>query len=117
MGARPAVRWIVFLRGTAGPTGQLTLYFKFNFLYSTSTTIIIIPSFLVHPATLPCQVFNRKSGSYEDRTHVWVHVGFRRENFDENRAERESSFLKQTKDPTEAQVKEAQVKVAAFVSC
>lgn len=60
--------------------------------------------------------YNRKTGAYEDRQCVWVHVGFNREKY-EDECNKKSVKLKQiSKDPNEVQVKEALMKVASFES-
>ena len=46
---------------------------------------------------------------------MWVHVGFERENFEEDRVKREVSMKKSFKDPTDSQIKDAHMKVAGFV--
>ena len=67
------------------------------------------------PHLLPLQVFNRKTNKVEERHHVWVATGFKRENYEEDKVEKSTSFKKSFKDPTDAQMKEATLKVASFV--
>ncbi|CAJ1330120.1 unnamed protein product [Effrenium voratum] len=62
------------------------------------------------------EVLNRKSGKMELRDHVWVHKKHFRSKTDTDETSRSVTKKKIAKDPTEVQVQEASLKVAAFVT-
>ena len=62
-------------------------------------------------------VLNRKSGDMEQRQFVYVNVGQTRDKEHETKTSRTSSLACRTTDFTTAQVQEAQLRVAALVSC
>ena len=65
----------------------------------------------------PCQVLNRKSGEMEDRQCVWIQVDLTREKYEEESTSRATRLSQRSNNPNEAQVKEAQLKVASFDTC
>ena len=63
------------------------------------------------------QVLNRKTGEMEDRQCVWIQVELTREKYEEESTSRAMRLSQQSTNPTEVQVKEAQLKVASFDTC
>ena len=62
------------------------------------------------------QVYNRKTGKLESRDHVWVAMSLERGKFEEDTFEKEMTLKQISKDPNDAQIREASNKVASFVS-
>lgn len=62
------------------------------------------------------QVYNRKLGKLESRDHVWVAMSLERSKFEEDAFEKEMTLKQISKDPSDAQIREASNKVASFVS-
>ena len=60
-------------------------------------------------------MLNRKTGKVENRDHVWVAIGVARNNFERESKSKESALKKISKDPNEALIKDAHMKVASFV--
>lgn len=52
----------------------------------------------------------------EKRDFVWVHTAMERLKFEEETSGRTLKVKKSTKDPTQAQIREASLKIASFVS-
>lgn len=61
-------------------------------------------------------MYNRKLGKLESRDHVWVAMSLERSKFEEDAFEKEMKLKQISKDPTDAQIREASNKVASFVS-
>lgn len=79
--------------------------------YSDSNVLILI---CVQLATR--KVYNRKTGEMEDRQCVWVQTAMSREKYEEEANQRSVQLKQISKDPSEAQIKEASMRVASFVS-
>ena len=53
----------------------------------------------------------------EDRQCVWIQVDLTREKYEEESTSRATRLSQRSNNPNEAQVKEAQLKVASFDTC